>query len=28
MTARQRWKHYTAQGYELKQHDLSKLGAS
>jgi DNA polymerase-3 subunit chi len=28
MTARQRWKHYTAQGYELKQHDLSKLGAT
>lgn len=27
MTARQRWKHYTAQGYDLKQHDLSKLGA-
>jgi DNA polymerase III subunit chi len=24
MTARQRWKHYTAQGYELLQHDLSK----
>lgn len=28
MTARQRWKHYTAQGYDLKQHDLSKLGAT
>jgi DNA polymerase III subunit chi len=25
MTARQRWKHYTAKGYELLQHDLSKL---
>ncbi|MGV0960437.1 MAG: DNA polymerase III subunit chi [Limnohabitans sp.] len=24
MSARQRWKHYTAQGYELLQHDLSK----
>jgi DNA polymerase-3 subunit chi len=24
MTARQRWRHYTAQGYALKQHDLSK----
>lgn len=24
MTARQRWKHYTAQGYDLLQHDLSK----
>lgn len=28
MTARQRWKHYTAQGYDLKQHDLSKLGTT
>lgn len=26
MTARQRWRHYTAQGYALKQHDLSKRG--
>lgn len=24
MTARQRWRHYTAQGYDLLQHDLSK----
>jgi len=24
MTARQRWKHYTAQGYDLLQHDLAK----
>lgn len=28
MTARQRWRHYTAQGYDLQQHDLSKAGAS
>lgn len=28
MTARQRWRHYTAQGYALKQHDLSKVAAS
>jgi DNA polymerase-3 subunit chi len=28
MTARQRWKHYTAQGYDLLQHDLSKRSAS
>jgi len=28
MTARQRWRHYTAEGYALKQHDLSKLAAS
>lgn len=28
MTARQRWKHYLALGYDLKQHDLSKLRAS
>lgn len=28
MTARQRWKHYTAQGYDLVQHDLSKRNAS
>ena len=27
MTARQRWRHYTAQGYALKQHDLSKVAA-
>lgn len=27
MTARQRWKHYTAQGYPLHQHDLSKVSA-
>jgi len=27
MTARQRWRHYTAQGYELLQHDLSKVAA-
>ena len=25
MTARQRWRHYTAQGYDLLQHDLSKV---
>lgn len=25
MTARQRWRHYTAQGYDLLQHDLSKI---
>lgn len=24
MTARQRWRHYTAQGYTLLQHDLTK----
>lgn len=28
MTARQRWRHYTAQGYDLQQHDLSKAVAS
>ena len=28
MTARQRWRHYTAQGYILVQHDLSKAAAS
>ncbi|PUE08573.1 DNA polymerase III subunit chi [Limnohabitans sp. T6-5] len=28
MCARQRWKHYTAQGYDLLQHDLSKVSAS
>jgi DNA polymerase-3 subunit chi len=28
MTARLRWKHYTAQGYDLEQHDLSKLGTT
>jgi DNA polymerase-3 subunit chi len=28
MTARQRWRQYTAQGYALKQHDLSKAVAS
>ena len=28
MTARQRWRHYTAQGYALKQHDLSKVVTS
>lgn len=28
MTARQRWKHYTAQGYDLLQHDLSKRTTS
>jgi DNA polymerase-3 subunit chi len=28
MTARQRWRHYTAQGYALQQHDLSKVAAS
>ncbi len=28
MTARQRWRHYTAQGYDLLQHDLSKVSAS
>eukprot|EP01031_Cornospumella_fuschlensis_P022056 gene22056-27015_t len=27
MCARQRWKHYTAQGYDLLQHDLSKVSA-
>ena len=27
MTARQRWRHYTAQGYTLVQHDLSKTAA-
>jgi DNA polymerase III subunit chi len=27
MTARQRWKLYTSQGYELHQHDLSKVAA-
>ncbi|WP_416548477.1 DNA polymerase III subunit chi [Limnohabitans sp. DCL3] len=28
MMARQRWRHYTHQGYALIQHDLSKLEAS
>ncbi len=28
MTARQRWKHYTAQGYALHQHDLSKVAST
>lgn len=28
MTARQRWRQYTAQGYALKQHDLSKVAVS
>jgi DNA polymerase-3 subunit chi len=28
MTARQRWRHYTAQGYELVQHDLSKVASA
>lgn len=28
MTARQRWRHYSAQGYALQQHDLSKVAAS
>jgi DNA polymerase-3 subunit chi len=28
MCARQRWKHYTAQGYDFLQHDLSKVSAS
>jgi DNA polymerase-3 subunit chi len=28
MTARQRWRHYSAQGYALKQHDLSKVAAT
>ncbi len=28
MTARQRWRHYTAEGYDLLQHDLSKVAAS
>lgn len=27
MTARQRWRQYSAQGYALKQHDLSKVAA-
>jgi DNA polymerase-3 subunit chi len=27
MTARQRWRHYTQQGYDLQQHDLSKVKA-
>jgi DNA polymerase-3 subunit chi len=27
MTARQRWRLYAAQGYALKQHDLSKVAA-
>jgi DNA polymerase-3 subunit chi len=25
MSARQRWRHYTAKGYALEQHDLSKV---
>lgn len=28
MTARQRWRHYAAQGFELTQHDLSKVSVS
>jgi DNA polymerase-3 subunit chi len=28
MTARQRWRHYTAQGYDLLQHDLSKAAST
>ena len=28
MTARQRWRHYTAMGYDLLQHDLSKVSGS
>ncbi len=28
MTARQRWRHYTAQGYALEQHDLSKAAST
>ena len=28
MTARQRWRHYSAQGYDLLQHDLSKASSS
>ncbi len=28
MTARQRWRHYTALGYALEQHDLSKAAVS
>ncbi len=27
MTARQRWRHYTALGYVLHQHDLAKVGS-
>jgi len=27
MTARQRWRHYTQQGYDLLQHDVSKVTA-
>ncbi len=27
MTARQRWRHYAGQGYDLLQHDLSKVSA-
>jgi DNA polymerase-3 subunit chi len=28
MTARQRWKHYASQGYDLIQHDLAKRTSS
>lgn len=28
MTARQRWRHYKAKGYDLLQHDLSKVSTS
>ena len=28
MTARQRWRHYAAQGFALTQHDLSKVSVS
>ena len=28
MTARQRWRHYAAQGFELTQHDLSKVATA
>jgi len=28
MTARQRWKHYASQGYDLIQHDLAKRNAA
>jgi DNA polymerase-3 subunit chi len=28
MMARQRWRHYAAQGYALKQHDLSKVAVA
>ena len=28
MTARQRWRHYAAQGFALTQHDLSKVSVT